>query len=74
MLFSKNRHSNSTKHLIYRKEKRQFLYLPFAIGDPNAMNLELLLSPEYYKPTMETYILVEKFMQNNIQYQTITNA
>lgn len=37
MLFSKNRHSNSTKHLIYRKEKRQFLYLPFAIGDPNGI-------------------------------------
>ena len=46
----------------------------FCIGDTNATNFELLLSPEYYKPTMETYILVENFIQNNIQYQTITNA
>lgn len=56
------------------KETAAILQAAVYIGDPNAMNLELLLSPEYYKPTMETYILVEKFMQNNIQYQTITNA
>lgn len=73
MLFSKNRHSNSLKALVYiakQRPKKSAVY----IGDTNAMNFELLLSPEYYKPTMETYILVEKFMQNNIQYQTITNA
>lgn len=56
------------------KEKAAIFMTAVCIGDPNVMNFELLLSPEYYKPTMETYILVEKFMQNNIQYQTITNA
>lgn len=43
MLFSKNRHLNSTKHLIYRKEKRQFLYLPFEMVIPTGF--EPVLQP-----------------------------
>lgn len=35
-----------------------------AIGDTNAMNFELLLSPEYYLATMSLY---EEIKRNNIK-------
>ena len=36
----------------------------FCIGDTNAMNFELLLSPEYYLATMSLY---EEIKRNNIK-------
>ena len=35
----------------------------FCIGDPNTMNFELLLSPEYYLATMRLY---EEIKRNNL--------
>ncbi len=44
--------------------KKAYLLLCF-FGDTNAMNFELLLSPEYYLATMNLY---EEIKRNNIKY------
>ena len=63
MQFSKNKHSNSVKRLIYKRKTAVFI--PAAcIGDPNAMNFELLLSPEYYLAIMSLY---EEIKRNNVK-------
>lgn len=37
----------------------------FVDGETNAINLELLLKPEYYTETMQTYKLVEDFLEKH---------
>ena len=41
----------------------------FFIGDNNAMNLELLLSEEYYTETMQTYKLAKAFLEKHPSFQ-----
>ena len=44
MQFSKNKHSNSVKYLIYKEKKRQFLYLLFELVIPTRLrNAKALL-------------------------------
>jgi len=64
----KNEHSKLLKGLE-NKEKAGILQPAVCIGDPNAMNLELFLAPDYYSATMETYQLAQTFLQNNREYQ-----
>ncbi len=56
---------------LENKEKAAILQAAVCIGDSFATNFELLLTPEYYEPTMHTYQLAKTFLQNNHKYQEI---
>lgn len=68
MTFSKNKHSNSVKCLIYKGKTAVFIPA-VCIGDSFATNFELWLTRDYYQATMETYQLAKAFLQNNQEYQ-----
>ena len=51
--------------IYYQYKKTSHKERLFCIGESNAMNLELLLSEEYYTETMQTYFNIRKFLDNN---------
>ena len=50
-------------------QKASILLPTVSDGDNNATNLELLLEPEYYTETMQTYKLVKLFLEKHPSFQ-----